>query len=101
MISLQGAAPSLCPAVTVDPLSYAEGGHDGSRQNLATGDTSKGVLLAAPTEADLNGARDGVGVDGASAVAVLGVDGEHGSVALVDVISLQGGEGGRSPLVPP
>ena len=76
--------------MTVDPLSHAGGGDDSSRQDLATGYPSEGVLLAATTKADLNRASEGVGVDGAGAVAVLGIDGEHGSFALVDVISLQG-----------
>ena len=97
VISLQGQVPSVRPAVTVDPLSYAGRGHDGSRQNLTTGDTSKGVLLATTTEADLNRASEGVAVDGTGAVAELGVDGEHGSFALVDVISLQGQAGGLCP----
>jgi hypothetical protein len=87
---LKGAAPSLCPAVTVDPLSHASRGDDSSRQDLATGYSSEGVLLAATTKADLNRASEGVGVDGAGAVAVLGIDGEHGSFAVESILQGQG-----------
>jgi len=65
--------------VTVHPLAHAGRGDDHSRQDLATGYPSEGVLLAAATEANLNGASEGVAVDGTGAVAELRVDGEHGS----------------------
>jgi len=65
--------------VTVHPLSHAQGGDDNGRQDGTAANASEPILLAATTKADLNGAREGVGVDGTGAVAELRVDGEHGS----------------------
>jgi hypothetical protein len=65
--------------VTVHPLAHAQGSDDGSRQDGTARDASEAILLAAATEANLNGASEGVAVDGTGAVAELRVDGEHGS----------------------
>ena len=68
-------------AVAVDPLAYADRCHDGSREDLATGNPSEAILLAARLESDLNAASEGVAVHGTGTGAVAGVDLEHGSVA--------------------
>ncbi len=78
-VSLQGQRRSASEAVTVHPLSHAGRGDDGSRQDGTARDASEAILLAAATEANLNGASEGVAVDGTGAVAELRVDGEHGS----------------------
>jgi hypothetical protein len=75
--------PSLCPAVTVDPLSHAGRGDDHSRQDGTAGNPSEGVLLAARLETDLDGAHEGVAVHCAGTIAVFGIDGEHGSFGVV------------------
>ena len=95
---LQGQQIASGEAVTVDPLSYAHGSDHDGRQDLAAGHASEAILLAATTEADLNSAHEGVGVHGAGSTAELGINGEHGSSRLVDLISLQGQAGGRGHL---
>ena len=84
------------PAVTVQPLSHADRGDDGSRQDGTARDPSEAVLLRSAGEGHPNGAPDRIADDLASGAAELGIDGEHWLVCLV-CFSLQG----RGASLPP
>jgi len=63
-------------AVTVYPLSYAHGSDGDGRQDGTTGHASEAILTGSAGEGHSDAARDRIGGHLASAVAVLGIDGE-------------------------
>ena len=90
---------SGAPAVTVQPLSHAQGGDDGSRQDGTARDPSKAVLLRSAGERHPNGARDRVADDLTGGAAVLAVDGKHVGFVWY-AVSLQGQGSASRCLVP-
>jgi hypothetical protein len=98
-VSLQGRRGQSGEAVTVYPLAQAQGADDGSRQDGTARHTSEAVDTAAAGELYLSGARDRIKGQAVNGAAVL-ADGEHGMVALVDAVSLQGQGRPAGRLVP-
>ncbi len=68
------------PAVTVDPLSHADGRHDGSGQDGTAGDPSEAVFSRSAGEGHANRPRDRIGSYLTGSGAMLAVQSEHGCV---------------------